>query len=123
MDDGKHRADHQREDRDCLGTSGDRAAPLRVHQPKDGRDERAGMADADPKDEVGDVEGPKNRPADSSHAEATVHLIQQESQPPQTPGKSKTARTRGPRPPAPRKMPRARRTEPMCGASAGANPR
>src|SRR6266550_584445 len=45
-------------------------APACVDEAEDRRDERAGVADADPEDEVRDVEAPVDRPANAGDAEA-----------------------------------------------------
>ena len=76
VDDWKHRADHEREDGNRLGASRDGPAPAGVHQPQNRGNQCAGVADADPKDEVGDVKGPEDRPPDSGEAEALVDLIE-----------------------------------------------
>ena len=47
-----------------------------VDQPQDRRDQRAGVADADPEHEVGEVEAPEDRPVDAGHADAEVHLVE-----------------------------------------------
>ena len=49
---------HDREERHCLGGAVDRGAPVLAEEEKDRGNERAGMADADPEDEIGDVPGP-----------------------------------------------------------------
>ena len=41
---------------------------------EDGRDERAGVADADEEDEVGDVEAPEDREVQAGDAEAVAEL-------------------------------------------------
>ena len=50
------------------------APPFGVRQPQDRRDERAGVADADEEDEVGDVEAPVDRHVETGHGEAAAQL-------------------------------------------------
>ncbi len=69
------RADGQRENRDGFGASRDWSAPSRIRQAQNRGDQRAGMADADPKNEIGDVESPEHRPVQAPHAKAVIHLI------------------------------------------------
>src|SRR5690242_10436596 len=75
MADGNDGTDGQGENRDGFGAAGDRPAPAGVGQAEDGGDERAGMADADPENEIRDVEGPKHGPVQSPHAEAVINLV------------------------------------------------
>ena len=49
------------EDRHRLGEAVDRRAPLLAEEEEDGADQRAGVADTDPPDEVRDVPGPVDR--------------------------------------------------------------
>ena len=49
----------------CLGEAVDRGPPLLPQQEQDRRDERAGVADSDPPDEVDDRESPSDRRVDS----------------------------------------------------------
>ena len=58
------------EQRHRLGEAVDRGAPLLVEQQQDGRDQRAGVADADPPDEVDDREAPADRDVDAPDADA-----------------------------------------------------
>ena len=53
-----------------LGEAVDRRPPLLVQQQQDGRDQRAGVADADPPHEVGDGEAPGHRDVDAPDADA-----------------------------------------------------
>jgi hypothetical protein len=57
-----------------LGEAVDRRPPLLAEEKQDGRDERAGVADADPPDEVDDVE----RPADGDVVAPDADAGQQE---------------------------------------------
>jgi hypothetical protein len=81
MDDREHRADHQREGGDHLGTARDRTSPAGVDQAQNRGDQRAGVADADPEHEVGDVKAPVDRPLDPREAEAEGHLRDPRHQP------------------------------------------
>ena len=58
---GKISAHDDGEDRHRLGGAVDRRAPLLAEEEEDRGDQRAGVADADPEDEVGDVPGPADR--------------------------------------------------------------
>ncbi len=42
-------------------------------------DQRAGVADADPENEIGDVEGPEHRRVDAPHADAGIELVAKRS--------------------------------------------
>src|SRR6185369_2356539 len=55
-----------------LGEAVDRRAPVLVEQQKDGRDQRSGVTDTDPPDEVDDRECPADRVVDAPDAGA-VH--------------------------------------------------
>ena len=46
-----------------------------VDQPQDRGDQRAGVADADPEHEVGEVEAPEDRPVDAGDADAVPDLV------------------------------------------------
>ncbi len=61
VDQREQAGDRDGEDRHRLGRAGDRRAPLRAHQVQDGRDQRAGVGDSDPEDEVADVDAPADR--------------------------------------------------------------
>src|SRR5437867_2454355 len=76
MNDWKHRADHQRKDRNHLGTACDRPSPGGIHQAQDGRDQGAGMADADPENKIRDIKCPIDRPFDAGDRQTVGHLIQ-----------------------------------------------
>ena len=78
MDDGEERSCAEREGGDGFRAAGDRPAPFRLHHAENRRDERAGVADADPEHERGDVEAPERRPVLAHHADAHAEL--------QTPG-------------------------------------
>ena len=67
-------AEEEDQDGDHLGGARDRAPPFRVRQPQDRRDQRAGVADADEEDEVGDVEAPVDRHVETGHGEAPAQL-------------------------------------------------
>ncbi len=69
------RANGERENRDCLGATRDWSAPSRIRQAQNRGDQRAGVADADPENEIGNVESPEHRPVQAPHAKAVVHLI------------------------------------------------
>ena len=75
MADGNNRADGKGEDGDGFGAARDRAAPSGVGQAQDGGDQRAGMADADPENEIGDVESPEYRRVQPPDADAVIDLI------------------------------------------------
>ena len=57
----EHRRARHREERHRLGEAVDRRAPLLAEEQQDRRDQRAGVADTDPPDEVDDVERPADR--------------------------------------------------------------
>ncbi len=75
MADGNDRADGERENGDGFGAAGDGAAPAGVSQAQDGGDQRARVADSDPENEIGDVEGPEYGPVQAPDAEAMIDLI------------------------------------------------
>ena len=58
------------EKRHRFGKTIDRGAPVLAQQQQDRRDQRAGMADADPPDEVDDGETPRDRDVDAPDADA-----------------------------------------------------
>ena len=70
MEDGKNAGAGDREERHRLGEAVDRRAPLLPEQKQDGGDERAGVADADPPDEIDDREAPADRDVDAPDADA-----------------------------------------------------
>src|SRR5579884_1319654 len=82
MDDGKHAADHEREHGDRLGSARDGLAPIRLREAKNGRDQRAGVGDANPKNEVDQIKAPKHRAPDSGHADSFMELITPRAEPP-----------------------------------------
>ena len=63
------------EQRHRLGEAVDRRAPLLVQQQQDRRDQRAGVADADPPDEVDDGEAPGDRDVDAPDADAREQQV------------------------------------------------
>ena len=63
------------EQRHRLGEAVDRRAPLLLQQQQDRRDQRAGVADADPPDEVDDREAPGDRDVDAPDADALDEQI------------------------------------------------
>src|SRR5256885_2241810 len=63
------------EDRHRFGEAIDRRAPLLTEQEKNGADERSGVADADPPDEVRDVPGPVDRRVVTPDADARVEEV------------------------------------------------
>jgi hypothetical protein len=64
-----------REERHGLGEAVDRLPPRLAQQQQDRRDERAGVTDADPPDEVDDVEAPADRDVDAEDADAAEHQV------------------------------------------------
>ena len=70
VEDREDRRARHREDRHRLGEAADRHAPLLLEQQQDRRDQRAGVADADPPDEVDDVERPADRDVVAPDADA-----------------------------------------------------
>ena len=74
---GNDRADGQREYGDGLGAARDRTAPGGVGKAQNRGNQRAGVADADPENEIGDVERPEDRRVQAPHADAVVHLIEE----------------------------------------------
>ncbi len=61
VDQREHRGAQHGEDRHGFGEAADRHAPLLPEEQQNRRDQGAGVADADPPDEVDDVEGPADR--------------------------------------------------------------
>ena len=61
---------HDREQRHRLGEAVDRGAPFLLEEQEDRGDERAGVADPDPPDEVGDGERPGDGDVVAPHADA-----------------------------------------------------
>lgn len=74
MNDGEHAADHEREDRDGLGRARDGLAPGRAGEAQNRGDERAGLRDADPENEIDDVNSPEHRPLQACDAHSRVKL-------------------------------------------------
>jgi len=75
MDDGEHAADHQGENGDHLCATRDGTAPSGVGKAQNGRNQRAGVADANPKDKVGNGEGPEDRPIDTPDTDSFPELV------------------------------------------------
>src|SRR5580693_8097878 len=74
MDDGEHAADDEREDRDGLGRARDGFTPGRAGEAQNRGDERAGVRDADPENEIDDVDSPEHRPLEACDAHSGVKL-------------------------------------------------
>src|SRR4051812_47566853 len=75
MEDGEdRRADHG-ENRHRLGRPVDRRAPLLPQEAKNGGNQRAGMADADPENEVDDRPAPVDRRAMAPDADSRRHHV------------------------------------------------
>ena len=68
---------NHRENRHGLGGAVNRRAPLLAQQAKDRGDQRAGVADADPENEIDDGPAPVDRAAVSPHADPDGHKIDQ----------------------------------------------
>ena len=81
VDDRKQSRRHDREDGHRLGRAGHRRAPLGPEQKQDRRDERAGVRDADPEHEVGDVDAPEHRMRVAGDTEPGPSLMQERQQP------------------------------------------
>ena len=81
MDQGKHRADHQRKSGDHLRAAGHRTTPPGIHEPKNRGDQRAGMTDPNPEHEVGDVETPVDGPANPGETESEIDLTEPRDEP------------------------------------------
>src|SRR6185312_8054535 len=75
MNDRKHAADHQSKYGDCLSGAGYRLSPFGFGQSQNGRDQRARVRDPDPEDEIDQVKGPEDRPANVRDADAAIELI------------------------------------------------
>ena len=70
MQERKEAGAGDREQRHRFGEAVDRGAPVLPQQQQDRGDQRAGMADADPPDEVDDGEAPADRNVDAPDADA-----------------------------------------------------
>ena len=70
VQDREHPGAGHREQRHRLGEAVDRGAPLLAQQQQDRRDQRAGVADADPPDEVDDREAPADGDVDAPDPDA-----------------------------------------------------
>jgi hypothetical protein len=70
VQDREHARAHHREERHGFRGSVDRGAPILVEEQEDGGDERAGVADTDPPDQVHDGETPADRVVDAPDAQA-----------------------------------------------------
>ena len=66
----EHARAHHREKRHGFGEAVDRIAPRLIQQQQNRRDQRAGVADTDPPDEVDDRESPADRDVDAPDADA-----------------------------------------------------
>ena len=97
VEDREDRRAHHREDRHRLGEAADRHAPLLPEQQQDRRDQRPGMADADPPDEVDDVKAPADGDVDAPQPDALeqnegegeqehLHHAEGDQEPEQPPG-------------------------------------
>ena len=82
VDQDEHGADHQREYGDCFGSTGNGVAPTCVGHPKDGGDQRTGVADADPEDKVDDVDAPHHPLVDARNPHAGRRLVGESHQGP-----------------------------------------
>src|SRR5437667_1547631 len=71
----KNRGAHDRKKRHRFGGAIDRGAPFLMKQVQDGGDERPGVPDTDPENEVGDVPGPANRMIQSPGTDAGGNLV------------------------------------------------
>ena len=76
VDDRKQRGGHDGEHGHRLGRAGYRRPPFGPEQKQDRRDQRTGVRDADPEDEVGDVDGPEDRVLVAGDTHAGPGLIQ-----------------------------------------------
>ena len=63
------------EDRHRFGTAVDDVAPFRAEEKEDRRDQRTRMADADPKNKIGDVEAPEIGATQPRDADVITNLI------------------------------------------------
>ena len=75
MQQRKHPGADHGEERHRLGEAVDGRAPFLEQQQQDGGDERAGMADADPPDEVGDGKAPGDRDVDAPNARPAIQQV------------------------------------------------
>ena len=88
------------EDGHRLGGAQDRSAPVGLGEAQDRGDHGAGVGQADPEDEAGDVEAPHDRAVLAGHVHAVHHLPGEGGQPPghhrpQAEGESVPAQGRG----------------------------
>ena len=70
MQNREHAGAHDREKRHGFRESVDRVSPGLIEQQQNGRDQRAGVADTDPPDEIDDREAPADRDIDAPDADA-----------------------------------------------------
>ena len=77
---GKNRRAHDGEERHRFGRTIDRGAPFLSEQKQNRGDERAGVPDTDPENEVGDVPGPADRMIQSPGADAGGNLVTETEQ-------------------------------------------
>ena len=82
MDQREEAGGHDGEDGHGLGGAGDGVAPVGAQQVEDGGDERAGVGDPDPEDEIGDVDGPADRAVQAGDPHAELDLVDPGRAPP-----------------------------------------
>ena len=75
VDQREHQRAGDREERHRFGEAVDRRPPVLLEQQQDRRDQRAGVADADPPDEVDDVERPADRDVVAPDADALQEQV------------------------------------------------
>ena len=76
VDARKQAGAHHGENRHRLGKAVDARPPFLAEEEQNGRNQRAGVADADPENEVRDVEGPAHRPIEVPDAHAGKEQVQ-----------------------------------------------
>ena len=79
MDDGEHASLRHGEDGHRLGKAVDGCAPFLAEEQEDGRDQRSGVANADPPDEVDDSETPGDGVVEPPNAGAAIKQHAQRS--------------------------------------------
>ena len=70
MDEREHAGADHGKDGHRLGEAVDRISPLLLEEQQDCRDQRAGVADTDPPDEIDDGESPAHRDVEAPDADA-----------------------------------------------------
>jgi hypothetical protein len=75
VEDGEDQRAHDREQGHGLGEAVDRGAPFLLEQQQDGGDQRPRVTDADPPDEVDDVERPADGDVVPPGADASVDRV------------------------------------------------